>query len=354
LKTQPSLVGPAPADDESTRVTERRFPAILGRSPGIVALRRDLAHIAASATSTVLVLGETGTGKELVARAIHESSSRAAAPFLAVNCSAVPATLLEQEFFGYEAGAFTDARKRKPGLLEAADGGTIFLDEIGELDPGLQAKFLRFLEDGRFRKLGGTADVDVDVRFVAATNVDLEDLTRRGTFRKDLYYRLQVITLTVPPLRDRPEDVPLLARHFLEYYATRFHKPIERFSPEAVQALTAYAWPGNVRELRNAVERVVLLEDRPVIDASALRLGGRAELDRRATLDAHAPAVGDDLDLERLDLDALVRALARVHGNISRAARLLGISRDTVRYRMKKHGVRLETRVVVDRPPGTA
>jgi len=339
-----------PPELQDTRPVEERAgsSAILGESPGMVALRRDLARTAASPASTVLVFGETGTGKELVARALHAGSSRASGPFLVVNCSAVPSTLLEEEFFGHEAGAFTDARKRKQGLLEVADTGTLFLDEVGELDLALQAKFLRFLEDGRFRRLGGTDHLSVDVRFVAATNVDLEDLVQRGRFRKDLYYRLQVITLEVPALRDRPGDVPILAQHFLDHYAARFRKGFRGFSPRALAKLAAHSWPGNVRELRNAIERVVLLEDGELVPADSLLLGhdvGTAV----GTSDGSFPA-GEDLDLRRIELKALVRALERGEGNISRAARLLGISRDTVRYRMKKHGVRVETRVHVEPP----
>jgi DNA-binding NtrC family response regulator len=330
-------------------------PAILGRSPVVVALRRDVRRVAASAAPTVLIAGETGTGKELVARALHDESSRAAGRFVVVNCSAVPATLLEEEFFGHEAGAFTDARRAKAGLLEVAHAGTLFLDEIGELDPTLQAKFLRFVEDGSFRRLGGTRDLRADVRFVAATNADLEELVAARRFRADLYYRLQAVTLRVPPLRERQEDVPLLARHFLEHYAARFHKAFDDLAPDALERLASHDWPGNVRELRNAIERVVLLEDGPLVRSEALVLGGRpgAPPDARGAAptppaeDARRPGA-DDLDLERLELAALVRALERARGNASQAARLLGVSRDTVRYRMKRHGVRVETRVVVE------
>ncbi len=318
---------------------------ILGSSPAIVALRRDLLRVARSAASTVLILGESGTGKELIARAIHHESSRTARRCIAVNCSAIPLTLLEAEFFGHEAGAFTDARKRKLGLLEAADGGTLFLDEIGELDHVLQAKFLRFLEERTIRRVGGTQDLTVDVRFMAATNVDLDALVRQGRFRRDLYYRLQVVTLSVPPLRDRASDVPVIARHFLQHFSTRFHKSFEGFSVGAMRKLVEHPWPGNVRELRNAIERVVLLEDGPIVHEDVLVLGTGAP-----TASAPPPAPEDDLDLERMELRALVRALEKAGGKISQAARLLGVSRDTVRYRMKKFGVRVETRVSVERP----
>ena len=319
-------------------------PVILGESAAIRALRRDLARIAQSAASTVLLLGESGTGKELIARAIHDASERAAGRFVVVNCSAVPATLLEEEFFGHEPGAFTDARSAKRGLLEVADGGTLFLDEVGELEPVLQAKFLRFLEERTYRRLGGTDDLPVDVRFLAATNVDLDEHVRRGRFRRDLYYRLQVVTLRVPPLRERMEDVPLLARHFLEHYAARFHKAFAGFSGQALARLAAHPWPGNVRELRNAIERVVLLSDGPLVDDESLLLTPPSQTARSEP----PPLPEDDLDLERLELRALVRALERTGGNLSQASRLLGVSRDTVRHRMRKHRVRVETRIHVD------
>jgi two-component system response regulator HydG len=323
--------------------------AILGRSPGVVALRRDILAIARSRASSVLLTGETGTGKDLVARAIHEESERRAGPFVAVNCSALPENLLEAEFFGYEAGAFTDARHKKQGLLEIADGGTLFLDELSELGLALQAKLLRVLEDQRFRRLGGTRDVSVDVRFVAATNVDLREASRHGRFRRDLYYRIGVVALATPPLRERREDVPLLARHFLERYATRFHKRFEGFEPAALEALEAHAWPGNVRELKNAIERAVLLEEGPLVTRAMLPIDATVGLP--AEPPAGEPGAGEDLDLERLELRALARALELSGGNQSLAARRLGVSRDTVRYRMQKYGVRIETRVVVGRPP---
>ena len=352
VRAASSSTPPAVRVREPNPLVETASAAILGESAAIVALRRSLSRVAQSSASSVLIVGETGTGKELIAHALHGGSARSARRFVAVNCSALPATLLEEEFFGHEAGAFTDARTRKAGLLEAADGGTLFLDEISELALPLQAKFLRFLEEHDFRRVGGTTDVSVDVRFVAATNVDPEQLVREGRFRADLYYRLAVVTLRVPPLRERLEDVPLLAMHFLRLYAQRFHKSFEGFEPSALEALQQHTWPGNVRELRNAIERVLLLEDGPLVTAAALGLAQRRGAAARES-EPDALATSGELDLERLELRALATALERTHGNLTRAARLLGISRDTVRYRMEKHGARVETRVSWDHPEPT-
>ena len=321
---------------------------ILGRSPSVAALRHDIERVAGSSASTVLILGETGVGKELVAHAIHDGSARTAHSFVAVNCSAVPSNLLEEEFFGYEAGAFTDARHRKRGLLEVADQGTLFLDEIGELEPALQAKLLRILEGGSFRKLGGTEDVAIDVRFVAATNGDLAQLVDAGRFRADLFYRLQVVALHIPPLRERKVDIPELARHFLAHFAARFHRTFTDFTREALDKLEAHSWPGNIRELRNAIERAVLLEEGPIVEANHLLVDVRAAGPGKAGRTA-AP-LEEDLDLGGIELRTLVRALERSHGNASHAARLLGVSRDTVRSWMKRFDVRIETRVIVGSP----
>jgi two-component system response regulator HydG len=327
---------------------------LIGRSDAIAAVRRDVGAIAESGAPIVLISGETGTGKEIVARAIHDGSPRRARPFVSINCSAVPATLLEDAFFGHERGAYTDARDRRAGLIEEARGGTLFLDEVGELDLGVQAKFLRLLEEGKVRRLGAEREIDVDIAFVAATNRDLAAAVRAGAFRNDLYYRLNVVELRLPPLRDRPGDVPLLAAHFLRELGGRFKKRFDGFEPAALERLVAYAWPGNVRELRNALERVVLLHAGPLVTREALvlddgprpqpRLVDPRPMDRAASARASGFTLGD------AELQALVRALEAAAGNQTRAAALLGVSRDTVRALMQKHNVRIEVRAVVDGP----
>jgi len=322
------------------------LPALQGDDPAIVALRAEIRAVARSPTMTVLVQGETGTGKELVARALHELSPRHAGEFVAVNCSAVPETMLESEFFGYEVGAFTDARKAKPGLLEVARGGTLFFDEVSELAPALQAKLLRVLDGGGLRHLGGLHEVAVDARFVAASNVDLHALARSGRFRSDLYYRLGVVTLTVPPLRDRAGDVPLLAEHFLRRFALRYHKELAAFEPEALARLRDHPWPGNVRELRNAIERVALLHDGRQVHREWLRLDGVTDESGRPSTPAVPPLRAAVQDAER---GALIRAVEEAGGNLSAAARLLGITRETVRARLQRFGLHVQVRVGPER-----
>ena len=322
----------------------RGIDTIVGGSAATAALRETVRKVARSQAMTILVQGESGTGKDLVAQALHEESRRAG-PYVPINCSAIPENLVEAEFFGHEAGAYTDARQSKRGLFEIAHGGTALLDEVAEIPLAVQAKFLRFLEDRRFRRLGGTTDVEIDARIIAGTNVDLTEAVRRERFRADLYYRLAVVTITVLPLRDRPDDIPPLARFFLDQYRRRFRKRFDDLSPEAMRQLVAHEWPGNVRELKNAIERVVLLEDGPLVTAEMLVLG-----DTSAAAPRRAPAA-DELRLDRLELRALVRALELSAGNLSSAARMLGVSRDTVRHRMVQHKLRVEARVVGG-PPG--
>jgi two-component system response regulator AtoC len=242
------------------------FASMIGESEKMQQVKTLAGKVAGSPGSTVLITGESGTGKDLVAKVIHYGSSRAARPFLNVTCSALPDTLLESELFGHERGAFTDARQQKRGLFEQADQGTLFLDEIGEMAPALQAKLLRFLEEKAFRRLGSTSDIKVDVRVIAATNRDLEQAVRNGKFRDDLYYRLNVLRIAMPPLRDRERDVVLLAQHYVTVFSREFKKPVRSLSAAAQQALLAYSWPGNVRELRNMVERAVLLAEDPVLE----------------------------------------------------------------------------------------
>jgi DNA-binding NtrC family response regulator len=330
--------------------------AIVGRAPLVRKLRDHIRKIAMSPASTILVLGESGVGKDLVARALHHASPRASRAFVAVNCAAIPETLLESELFGFEPGAFTGARKMKRGLLEAAHGGTVFLDEIGDLAIPLQAKLLRFFEEQRIRRLGSTRDVEVDVRVVAATNMSLGSGIAEGRFREDLYYRLMVVPLFVPPLRERKEDIPLLASHFLDQFNKKFRKHFEGVRPDALKRMTSYQWPGNVRELRNAIERIVLLEDGPYFESWMLPWSTPGAPPAPPLPQEKAPGIPaeDDLHLERIELRALMKAMERTGGNISRAARVLGVSRDTVRNRMKRYGVKVETRLSVDSPDARA
>jgi len=279
----------------------------------------------------VLVLGETGTGKELVARALHYNGPRRDKPFVELNCASIPAQLLESELFGHERGAFTDARERKLGLVETAEGGTLFLDEIGDMEAGLQAKLLRLLEEKTVRRVGSLRDQQVNVRIVAATHRSLESLVREKLFRADLYYRLRVVQLTLPPLRERGHDVLRLAEHFIEEHARRYGKPTPTLTPAARNALERHSWPGNVRELRNVLEQSVLLCLDGRIDAGQLALSSNV-----ADVVGASPGAGAATTLESMERQMLARALERTGWNVSRAARELGLSRDTLRYRIEK------------------
>jgi two-component system, NtrC family, response regulator AtoC len=312
---------------------EYGFDAIIGASPAMLAAKSLLERIAASPATTVLLTGETGTGKDLAAKAIHYNSERASKPFVNITCSALPEQLLESELFGHERGAFTDARQQKRGLLETADGGTVFLDEIGEMTPGLQAKLLRFLEERTFKRVGGLNDIRVDVRVVAATNRDLEDEVKAGKFREDLFYRLQVMPVRLPPLRERVGDIRLLGAHYIDRYNREFRKHVRGLQPAAQSLLDQYRWPGNVRELRNAIERAMLLADNGLLGAEDF-----ATLSRTTTTMAfRLPPEG--VDLETVERQLLVQALHRAGGNQTQAGHLLGINRDQVRYRIEKFGL---------------
>ncbi|HVH55478.1 MAG TPA: sigma-54 dependent transcriptional regulator [Vicinamibacterales bacterium] len=309
--------------------------AIVGESQQIDALRQMVAKVAGSPASTVLLMGESGTGKDLVAKTIHYSSGRAARPFMNITCSALPEQLLESELFGHERGAFTDARMQKRGLLESADGGTVFLDEIGEMVPALQAKLLRFLEEKSFKRVGGAADIRVDVRVVAATNRNLDEQVAKGAFRSDLYYRLNVLPIHLPPLREHAEDVPVLVTFFIDQFNREFKKRISGVSPAADVMLRSYGWPGNVRELRNVVERAMLLGEGDRLEAKdfgALKTGLNAGDDP-----FELPAAGVHLD--DLERSLVVQALRRAGGNQTKAAALLGLNRDQIRYRIEKFGL---------------
>jgi DNA-binding NtrC family response regulator len=314
---------------------------IIGESAAIAELKDRIARVMkAEAADTggpapsILINGETGSGKELVARACHSESRRRDGPFIEVNCAAIPANLLEAELFGYERGAFTDAKDRKAGLIEAADGGTLFLDEIGEADASTQAKLLKVLEDQRVRRLGAVNERRVDVRVIAATNRDLEQLVKDGRFRADLLYRLRVIRLVVPPLRARSGDPGLLARRFLEQFGKRYAKPDLAFTPGALDLIARHAWPGNVRELRNLVEQTVLLSRGNVLDAEDLGLVLESAPTASTELGSAPPQ-----ELPAMERAAVIQALDRTDWNVTQAARMLGISRDTLRYRIEKHGL---------------
>jgi transcriptional regulator with PAS, ATPase and Fis domain len=288
--------------------------------------------VAASGTSTVLIQGESGTGKELVAKAIHHlSEGKERRPFLAINCAGLPENLLESELFGHEKGAFTDARDRKRGLLEIANGGTLFLDEIGEMPLGLQGRLLRVLETKSFRRVGGVQDIEVEVRIVAATNRDLKREAQEARFREDLFFRLNVVPIDIPPLRERAADVPVLASYFVQAFNRELNRTVRGFSPGARKLLEAYHWPGNVRELRNVIERAILLESSDVILESHLPL----------ELSPGTPARPvDDEDfvprpLREIELEYIQRTLQHFDGNKSRAARELGISRQTLRDKLQ-------------------
>ena len=307
---------------------------IIGISAAMEAVKALLAKVAASPASTVLLTGESGTGKDLAAKAIHYASHRATRPFMNITCSALTETLLESELFGHERGAFTDARQQKRGLLESADGGTVFLDEIGEMAAPLQAKMLRFLEEKAFKRVGGAADVRVDVRVIAATNRDLEERVREGRFREDLYYRLNVLPVKLPPLRDRAGDIPLLTNFFIEAFNGEFRKQVTDVDPDVREALLSYPWPGNVRELRNALERAVLL-----VEGTRLTLDNFPMLtSRRGVADSvQLPPAGTNL--EQLERALVIQALERTNWNQTQAASLLGLNRDQIRYRIEKFGL---------------
>jgi DNA-binding NtrC family response regulator len=304
-----------------------------------------MAERVAKCDTTVLLLGESGSGKGMLSKAIHRSSPRSQMPFVEVNCSAIPEHLLESELFGYEKGAFTDAKTKKIGLFEAADGGTIFLDEIGDMSLALQAKILKILEDRSFRRLGALKPTAVNVRVIAATNHDLKRLATEGRFREDLYYRLSVIPITVPPLRQHKESIEPLARYFLRLLSTKMSRPVSDFEPKAMQALLAYSWPGNVRELRNVIERGLILSSGPLIEAFAMGLSliTSQELPDSAPEPARALEAGTDFPeiqtLEEMERQHIVRVLQDVGGNRSKAADVLRIHRTTLYKKIEAYRI---------------
>ena len=320
------------------------FADVIGDSPGLRAVLDQARQIAAlDETPPVLISGETGTGKGLVARTIHASSPRASRPFIEVNCTALPATLMEAELFGHERGAFTDAKESKMGLFEAAEGGFLFLDEVGDIELALQGKLLKAVEERTVRRVGGIRDRRIDVRILAATNRDLEREAERDRFRRDLYFRLAVILLHLPPLRERGEDILSLAEHYLGRFRSKYGKDVQRFDPRARDLLLAYPWPGNVRELSHVIERAVLWSRGPVLDIEHLSLSTPAAINEVPL--SHAPANGGatlpppGMDLDQWERSIIEQALREADGNQTRAAQRLGISRDTLRYRLKKYGI---------------
>ena len=322
-----------------------KVDVIIGEAEPMMRVKNLILKISKSDATTVLIQGESGTGKELVAKAIHYSSLRADKPFMAINCAALPVTLLESELMGHEKGAFTDAKFAKKGLFELADGGTLFLDEIGDMDMSMQAKLLRVLEERSFRRVGGVRDIKVDVRVISATNQDLGKAMNEGTFRKDLFYRLQVVPLSLPPLRERGGDVLLLARHFMNHFNQECHKQVRGFSREAEQVLLSYFWPGNVRELKNTIERAMIFEIEQEILPEHLpheimnyRPDESLPLSAPISLDCLViPESG--ISIEEVEHALVRKALEMAAGNQTRASQLLRMPRDAFRRRMKRFGI---------------
>jgi len=331
------------AEVRKQRAREFNFSQIVGESPAMKKMLGLAAKVAESEVASVLLQGESGTGKDLVAKAIHYGSQRSEGPFVAVNCAALPATLIESELFGYEKGAFTDAKARKEGLFEQAEGGTLLLDEIGELELSLQAKLLRVLEEGAFRRVGGLKDIPLDVRVLAASNRDLKTESEAGRFRLDLYYRLSIIQIDIPPLRERGDDVLLLSQHYIDTIGAKLRRQkVTGLAPEAIAVFRKYNWPGNVRELRNVIERALILEDADQITTEylpgSLLLSPRPEQASSGASDGSPLFVlpNEGISLDDAELSFVRQAIQRSGGNQTRAAELLGISRDQLRYRLKK------------------
>lgn len=337
---------------ELKHLRERRFSKdfIRGQSPLILQVYDVVDQVAKSESTSVLIEGESGTGKELIANLIHDQSARREKPFLEINCAAIPRELLESELFGHERGAFTDAKSQKQGLLEMADGGTVFLDEVGEMGLNIQVKLLRVLERMTFKRVGGTKDIQVSVRIISATNRDLEEQVRKGHFREDLYYRLKVIPIRVPALRERREDIIPLAKHFMHEFNKAFGKDFKSISQEAEKMLLEYPWPGNIRELRNIFERTVLLEDGDAIEPRHLKLSAEersgdgksiaSKIDEILSA-GDLPSGGILLEelMEEIERSLITKAFACANQNQSRTAQLLNMKRDRLRYRMKIYGM---------------
>ncbi|MCY1074701.1 sigma-54-dependent transcriptional regulator [Archangium lansingense] len=347
----------AQQQEEGARPLAKEASSFVGTSTAMAEVQAMLSR-AATGTATVLLRGESGTGKELAAKAVHDASPRRGGPFVKLHCAALPDTLLESELFGYEKGAFTGAATRKPGRVELANGGTLFLDEIGDITPQVQVKLLRLLQEREFERLGGTQTLKVDVRFVAATHRNLEEMVRKSEFREDLFYRLNVVPVWLPPLRARPEDIEPLVRHFLEVHAKANGRPPFTLTPDGLDALRAQPWPGNVRQLQNFIERLVVLSDGPILTGDEVRrevarqpgIVPAAPAPAPVSLSPSSPAIpavggtgneGRTLESQRKEMErqALVDALKRAGDNRTLAARLLGISRRTLYNKLEEHGL---------------
>lgn len=314
---------------------------IVGEGPAQKEIIRQAREVARHPAATILITGESGTGKELVAKAIHHLSDRREAPFIEINCASIPVNLLESELFGHERGAFTDARERHTGLFEEANKGTLFLDEIGEMNPAIQAKLLRVLEDRKVRRVGGTKNIEIDVRVIAATNRNLKNAIREGRFREDLYYRLNVFPIEIPPLRERIEDVAPLALFYLEKYNRAFSKAFQEISPEALRLLQGYHWPGNIRELKNVIEKICIMHNGPILLPEHLPREMYESLPPSPSplQDSSDESPGLEEALDRYERSLIEGALQSSGGNVVKAALLLKIPRGTLRYKMAKHGL---------------
>ncbi len=324
---------------DHTRDLQTRFGLhnLVGGSPAMLRVLALVKKVSQSGATTVLVRGESGTGKDLIAKAIHYESDRAERPFMNITCTALQDTLLESELFGHERGSFTDAKLQKKGLFELADGGTIFMDEIGDMSPTLQAKLLRALEEKAFRRIGGIQDIRVNVRVIAATNQDLEKLIAEKKFREDLFYRLNVISIEAPHVRNRREDIPLLVEHFLGHFSREFKKAPRKVSDDAMARLTTYDWPGNVRELKNVIERAVLLGSESTLGVEDITLGRAGAQPGKGSRLMALPSQG--IRFDDLEKDLVIQSLERAGGNQTKAGELLGMTRDQVRYRIEKFGL---------------
>jgi len=317
------------------------FANIIGQSKSMLDVFAMIKKIAMSDASTVIIQGESGTGKDLVAKVIHYQSSRADRPLMEINCTALPETLIESELFGFEKGAFTDAKSMKKGLFELSDGGTIFLDEIGDMKLTTQAKLLKVIENKTFKRIGGIRDIEVNVRVIAATNKDLEQEVKKGNFREDLFYRLKVIPIYLPPLRERAEDIPLLSKYFINHFNKDFKKNVKGFTKETEKCYLQYHWPGNVRELKNIIERAMILEDEEYIlpEHLPIELTSNEALTSRNVQSVNIKIPLGGINIEEVEKELISQALEMTKGNQTRAAKLLNLTRDALRYRMQKFNI---------------